>query len=104
MTQYAPSLLIAEPAHQELATGFPIGKRFKSAPVVRVCDTNPMHLGHHAKADGRWRIYVFADAAPPPGDRRPPSRTSPTGSRTRPTRRWPPRRRALTATHGSTSR
>jgi phenol 2-monooxygenase len=23
-----------------------------------------MHLGHHATADGRWRIYVFADAAP----------------------------------------
>jgi len=40
-----------------------VGKRFKSAPVLRVCDTNPMHLGHHAKADGRWRIYVFADAA-----------------------------------------
>jgi phenol 2-monooxygenase len=63
MTEYAPSMLIAEPAHQELATGFTIGKRFKSAPVVRVCDTNPVHLGHHATADGRWRIYVFADAA-----------------------------------------
>ncbi|KHL01443.1 FAD-binding monooxygenase [Sinomonas humi] len=64
MTQYAPSLLIAEPKHQDLATGFPIGKRFKSAPVVRVCDTNPLQLGHQASADGRWRVYVFADAAP----------------------------------------
>jgi phenol 2-monooxygenase len=63
MTQYAPSMLIAEPVHQDLATGFTIGKRFKSAPVVRVCDANPVHLGHHATADGRWRIYVFADAA-----------------------------------------
>jgi phenol 2-monooxygenase len=63
MTEYAPSLLTAEPAHQDLAAGFPIGKRFKSAPVVRVCDANPIHLGHHATADGRWRIYVFADAA-----------------------------------------
>jgi phenol 2-monooxygenase len=63
MTEYAPSMLIAEPAHQDLASGFTIGKRFKSAPVVRVCDTNPVHLGHHATADGRWRIYVFADAA-----------------------------------------
>ncbi|MEA5455940.1 FAD-binding monooxygenase [Sinomonas sp. JGH33] len=62
MTQYAPSMLIAEPTHQELATGFPIGKRFKSAPVVRVCDANPLELGHQAIADGRWRIYVFADA------------------------------------------
>lgn len=65
MTQYAPSMLVADPKHQDLATGFTIGKRFKSAPVVRVCDTNPMHLGHHATADGRWRIYVFADSAAP---------------------------------------
>ena len=49
--------------HQALATGFPIGKRFKSAPVERVADGNPVHLGHHHRADGRWRIYVFADAA-----------------------------------------
>jgi phenol 2-monooxygenase len=65
MTQYAPSMLVGSPAHQGLAAGFTIGKRFKSAPVVRVCDTNPLHLGHQAKADGRWRIYVFADAANP---------------------------------------
>ena len=64
MTQYAPSMLVSEPAHQDLATGFPIGKRFKSAPVARVCDTNPLQLGHQATADGRWRIYVFADPAP----------------------------------------
>ncbi|NYD77845.1 FAD-binding monooxygenase [Arthrobacter cupressi] len=63
MTQYTPSLIVGEATHQDLASGFTIGKRFKSAPVARVCDTNPMHLGHHAKADGRWRIYVFADAA-----------------------------------------
>ena len=63
MTQYTPSMLIGEATHQDLATGFPVGKRFKSAPVVRVGDTNPVHLGHHATADGRWRIYVFADAA-----------------------------------------
>lgn len=67
MTEYAPSMLVAPAAHQALATGFPVGKRFKSAPVVRVSDTNPMHLGHHATADGRWRIYVFADAAPAGG-------------------------------------
>jgi phenol 2-monooxygenase (NADPH) len=65
MTEYAPSMLIGAPEHQGLATGFTVGKRFKSAPVVRVGDTNPMHLGHHATADGRWRIYVFADAALP---------------------------------------
>ncbi|MDZ4091878.1 MAG: FAD-binding monooxygenase [Arthrobacter sp.] len=65
MTQYSPSMLIGEATHQDLATGFPVGKRFKSATVVRVGDTNPVHLGHHATADGRWRIYVFADAATP---------------------------------------
>lgn len=65
MTHYAPSMITAPDTHQELATGFTIGKRFKSAPVVRVADANPVHLGHHARADGRWRIYVFADAAAP---------------------------------------
>jgi len=64
MTQYPPSMLVAEPAHQALAEGFPVGKRFKSAPVVRVADANPLQLGHQHRADGRWRVYVFADAAP----------------------------------------
>ncbi|MCK9794566.1 FAD-binding monooxygenase [Isoptericola sp. 4D.3] len=62
MTQYAPSMIVGGATHQALAPGFPIGKRFRSAPVVRVADANPTHLGHHARADGRWRIYAFADA------------------------------------------
>ncbi|MFF2276880.1 FAD-binding monooxygenase [Agromyces sp. NPDC058126] len=62
MTQYAPSMITGSAEHQELATGFPIGKRFKSAEVSFVCDGNVVHLGHHAKADGRWRVYAFADA------------------------------------------
>lgn len=65
MTQYQPSMIVADRAHQELATGFPVGKRFKSAPVERVAEGNPAHLGHHARADGRWRIYAFADASAP---------------------------------------
>ena len=63
MTQYAPSLIVGEAEHQDLATGYPVGKRFKSAIVRRVCDGNDVHLGHLATADGRWRIYVFADEA-----------------------------------------
>ena len=55
MTQYGPSMIVTDAAHQALAEGFPLGKRFKSAEVVRVCDGNAVHLGHHAKADGRWR-------------------------------------------------
>jgi len=65
MTQYEPSAIIGGSAHQALATGFPIGKRFKSAIATRVCDANPIHIGHEARADGRWRIYLFADAAAP---------------------------------------
>jgi phenol 2-monooxygenase len=68
MTQYAPSMLVGSGNHQDLASGFTVGKRFKSAPVMRVGDTNPIHLGHHATADGRWRIYVFADSALPGTD------------------------------------
>ncbi len=65
MTQYTPGVLTGNDTHQALAEGFPIGKRFKSARAVRVADTNPVHLGHHARADGRWRVYAFADAAAP---------------------------------------
>lgn len=61
MTEYTPSLITGGTEHQGLASGFPIGKRFKSAKANRVCDANPVHLGHQAVADGRWRIYVFAD-------------------------------------------
>lgn len=68
MTQYAPSMVVAEPTHQALAAGFPVGKRFRSVPVVRVADANPLHLGHQHRADGRWRVYAFADdGAPAPG-------------------------------------
>lgn len=66
MTQYPPSAITGSDEHQELAVGFPVGKRFTSAQVVRVCDGNVVHLGHHAKADGRWRMYAFADVG---GDR-----------------------------------
>lgn len=62
-THYPPSVLIGHDDHQSLATGFPIGMRFHSAPVIRLADAKPMHLGHVAKADGRWRLYAFADAA-----------------------------------------
>ena len=59
-THYRPSLLTAEPDHQHLAKGFVIGTRFHSAPVIRLADAKPVHLGHVAKADGRFRIFVFA--------------------------------------------
>ena len=66
-TRYHPSIISAEPTHQRLAPGFPIGMRFHSAPVIRLSDAKPMHLGHTIKADGRWRLFAFADAADPAG-------------------------------------
>ncbi|OCJ07951.1 phenol 2-monooxygenase [Rhizobium sp. AC44/96] len=59
-TRYAPSVLTGEATYQDLAKGFPIGKRFHSAPVVRLGDARPMELGHAAEADGRWHVYAFA--------------------------------------------
>lgn len=61
-THYGPSLITGDARHQPLATGFIIGTRLHSAPVVRVADARPMHLGHAARADGRWRLYAFAGA------------------------------------------
>jgi 2-polyprenyl-6-methoxyphenol hydroxylase-like FAD-dependent oxidoreductase len=63
--RYHTSLLTAEPDHQHLAKGFAIGTRFHSAPVIRVADAKPVHLGHVAKADGRFRIFVFAGRGDP---------------------------------------
>ena len=62
MTQYQPSVLTAGADHQALASGFPLGKRFKSAEAMRVSDAVRAHLGHHHRADGRYRIYAFSDA------------------------------------------
>jgi 2-polyprenyl-6-methoxyphenol hydroxylase-like FAD-dependent oxidoreductase len=61
-THYRPSVICGEATHQHLATGFVIGTRFHSAPVVRITDARPFQLGHAGKADGRWRLYAFAGA------------------------------------------
>ncbi|MBL5975528.1 MAG: 3-hydroxybenzoate 4-monooxygenase [Candidatus Leucobacter sulfamidivorax] len=65
MTEYTESMITTGTEHQALAKGFPIGKRFKSAEVIRRADNRWRHLGHLHEADGRWRVYVFADAAAP---------------------------------------
>ena len=64
-TSYAPSMITAETDSECLAEGFPVGMRFHSAPVLRLADAKPVHLGHVARADGAWRIYIFADQADP---------------------------------------
>ncbi|PII83314.1 phenol 2-monooxygenase [Leucobacter sp. OLJS4] len=63
MTQYTESMLTGNAEYQELASGFPLGKRFKSVMTTRVADAVPVHLGHHHRADGRFRVYAFADAS-----------------------------------------
>ena len=60
--QYERSALTGASAHQHLAKGFAIGKRFHSAPVVRLADAKPMHLGHCIEADARFHLFVFAPA------------------------------------------
>jgi phenol 2-monooxygenase len=64
-TKYTPSMLTGECTHQHLAKGFVIGQRFHSAPVVRLADAKPVHLGHIGKADGRFRLYIFAASGDP---------------------------------------
>jgi phenol 2-monooxygenase len=62
---YRPSILTGEATHQHLAAGLTIGMRLHSAPVIRLADAKPVHLGHTVKADGRWRIFAFAGAEDP---------------------------------------
>ena len=61
--KYDQSTLFGGGTHQALATGEAIGRRFHSAPVVRLSDAKQMQLGHAAEADARWRIYAFAGKA-----------------------------------------
>lgn len=63
-THYPPAtVLTADVPQQDLAKGFTVGMRFHSAPVVRLADAKPEHLGHAVRADGAWRIFAFADAS-----------------------------------------
>ncbi|KAE9628137.1 FAD-dependent monooxygenase [Parasedimentitalea maritima] len=61
-TRYETSLITATEKYQALATGFKVGMRFHSAPVIRLGDGKPMQLGHTLKADGRWRLIALAAA------------------------------------------
>ena len=66
-TRYTPSLITGEATYQQLAEGFPVGTRFHSARVIRLADARRVHLGHAARADGAWRLYIFADGLDPAG-------------------------------------
>ncbi|MEQ9037578.1 MAG: FAD-binding monooxygenase [Silicimonas sp.] len=60
--RYSQSRLTGDDSHQHLAAGYPIGMRFHSAPVIRHADAKLIELGHTIVADGRWRLFAFADA------------------------------------------
>lgn len=64
-THYKRSVLTGATSQQHLAEGLVIGKRFHSAPVIRLGDAKPVHLGHAGQADGRFRIYAFSPAEDP---------------------------------------
>jgi len=63
--KYTPSTLTGTGDWQHLASGFEVGTRFHSAPVIRLADAKPLQLGHTAKADARWRLYAFAGSEDP---------------------------------------
>lgn len=67
LTTYEENLITGTAEHQELATGYPVGRRFKSHRAMRRCDAVATHIGHEHRADGRWRVYAFADT-PTPGE------------------------------------
>ncbi|MDO5683331.1 MAG: FAD-dependent monooxygenase, partial [Propionibacteriaceae bacterium] len=64
-THYTPSLLTGDDTYLHLAKGYPPGRRFKSQEVICMGDGKRVHLGHQHKADGRWRLYAFADVVDP---------------------------------------
>jgi phenol 2-monooxygenase (NADPH) len=64
-TTYQSSTITGRPTYQHLAKGLTIGTRFHSAPVIRYFDAKSLQLGHVIKADGRWRLFLFAGARDP---------------------------------------
>lgn len=63
--KYEPSLLTGASTWQNLASGLHIGRRFHSAPVIRLGDGKLVELAHTIKADTRWHVYAFAGAGDP---------------------------------------
>ncbi len=64
-TNYDPGPLIGDTTYLGLAAGYEPGRRFHSAEVIRLSDAKTVHLGHVHRADGRWRLFTFADAVDP---------------------------------------
>ncbi|KIW20628.1 hypothetical protein PV08_01204 [Exophiala spinifera] len=54
------SVTSAAGSRQSLAENVVVGMRFPNAQVVRFCDAKAMPLVQALKADGRWRVMLFA--------------------------------------------
>ncbi len=65
---YRPSPLTGNDRWQSLATGFQIGTRFHSAPVIRLADARHQELGDIIEADARWRLFAFCPDEDPAGE------------------------------------
>ena len=64
-TDYDLGPITGDNTHLHLAAGYEPGRRFHSAEVIRLSDAKRLQLGHVHRADGRWRLYAFADAVDP---------------------------------------
>ena len=72
IVNYGPSNLVAKPGDaakiaqdefdkkQALATGLPVGMRFNSFKVLNQACARPWHFQERLKADGRFRVVLFA--------------------------------------------
>lgn len=58
---YAPSSIVAKrDTDVSLAKGLPVGMRFNSVKVLNQSDGRPWHFQERLKADGRFRVVLFA--------------------------------------------
>lgn len=60
--RYPQSSLTGSTEWQSRATGFEVGTRFHSAPVICLADAKPVQMGHTVEADAAWRLFAFAGA------------------------------------------
>ncbi|ROV88061.1 hypothetical protein VMCG_10396 [Cytospora schulzeri] len=63
----ASNLIVKQDSDGSLAKGLPVGMRFKSVKVLNQADGRPWHIQERLKADGRFRLVLFAgDILSPP--------------------------------------
>lgn len=56
----ASNLVVKNGSNESLAKGLPVGMRFNSFKVLNQADGRPWHFQERLKADGRFRVVLFA--------------------------------------------